>query len=1211
MGKIFYKALKILLWIVFIGLIAGAVYLFIRFKEWPLWTGAVILLGPLGLVMAAIFLRKHFFRRREKRFVKRIVEQEPDKLALAQAAAARERASNDLRASFAEAHDVLRRSRLTRFRNPVYALPWILVAGETGSGKSSALASAKLNTLLTGLNPTASRLPGGQLEWWFQDNAVILDAPGRFLDPSGDEDVWREFLSLLAKYRRREPISGLVLTVEASRLMGSEDAAVAAARAARRRLDELMRVLGARFPVYILVTKLDRIPGFDGFCERLTEEERFQAMGALNPAAPEKPDARADAIMERVAEDLKDLRLVLAARSGAAHPGLARFPEAFQELSQGARLFCAEIFQKNPYLETPLFRGLYFASARREGADQPPETGVLAAFSPIPGKKTVPGTFLHDFFSKILPGDRKLHSPLPSFVSWRDVTRFSALLAVLALSLCAAGLYSYSYLRNSAALAVFSTQFHETPKLTNDLAKDVDMMLAFRDAINNMAKENADWDLPRMGLDQSLTAEQRLKDLYCDLFKRGLLTQFDWLLKDEALAFSAETPPDQIQRFAAYIVDRIRLVESAMNGQPDAKQAEQVYAELSKLSFKGARVDPLFADRYESLHLSYLDWNTDNDRYELERANLSGLLEHVLKVSRVELSWLVDWANGLPGVAPVTMEQFWGPVALEQTNLADVPPAFTLDGRTHILRMAREIQKTLRGQDQGEGWLGGFETWYGAEYLNAWNNFASQFSGAVGWQRSEDQWRMITSRMADPSNPYLMLLTVMGEQIAPYAGRQNNPPWVAPVMAFNFMRLQAIAPQKASIEEKVSTDLTEISNYFKSVRMFVKGQPLGEPSGDEAAQDASSPEGSPEAAPETGAAPSQSAGKDGMLPGGIGAEASALKGISSFNAYLKALGSLRQSVQNPASALALMSPKFTPTAQSSPVSSPGGADAKAGGTPQSPFDAAESSVKELEAALGGESAPLFEDILIGPLRFFWGVGVVDAAAALQSLWVENVLAQVGHMPQNKQPNALFDGNTGLVWKFAGGPAAPFLGKNGYGYFAKESNGTTFPFTDDFLVFLNKGSKQTQKIMPSYDVTATALPIDVNKGAQQEPLSALLTLDCQEKVQTLENYNYPVTQTFKWNPDTCGDVTLAVRFKAFTATKTYSGVLGFAKFLQDFQYDSKKFTPDDFPDVKDDFDIFGVKTLTVTYKLSGGVPIIALLNAEKYEVPQTIAHSWGM
>lgn len=1186
MGKIFYKALKIFLWILLFAVLAGLTLLLVRYKNWPLWTGAAILLAPIGLVMAILFLRRHLFRRREKRFVKRIVEQEPDKLVLAQAAA-REYAINDLRASFAKAREIFSRSRLTRVANPIYSLPWFLLAGPSGSGKSTALRSAKLKSLQTELNPPATGRAGSQCEWWFQDNSVILDVTGRFLDVDGDAPAWWEFLTLLARHRRRDPLSGLILAVPAESLLADEDHVVTAARASRQRVDELMRVLGARFPIYLLVTKLDTLPGCDGFLARLDEAERAQAMGVLNPASPDTPDHRALEILEAVSEELKTLRLLLADRPGRADPGITRFPEAFGTLERGIVCYCRELFQKNPYLETPLFRGLYFASAKHEAAAVAENIAPLERFADTERPAGfLPGAFLHDFFADILPDDRRLHSPLPAFLSWRTITRFAASAAVLALTLSVMGLYTYSYLRNSAALSLFAAEFTQTPKLTNDLGRDVDMMQRFRNVLGNMERENASWTLPAMGYDQSRIAEAKLKVLYCNLFHRGLQEQIDWLVEDDASTLTSQTPPEHIQRFAAYLLNRIRLVESAEKGTIDQQAVSLIREDLSRLSFRGAKVSPTFTDRYQALHLSYLDWNTDKARYVAERENLARMLEIVVRTDRLGFGWLVGWANELPGLAPVTMEQFWDTAVLEQHGLAQVPAAYTLRGRTQILRQAEEIQRTLAKNQEGHDWLTGFSDWYAAEYIAEWGRFAQAFSAAVDWQRNEDQWREITGRMAEPDNPYLMLLAIMGDQLTPYAKRPGNPDWVAPTMQFHTMRQEAIAPKKVAIEEKVTSEIDDLSNFFNALSSFVAKKPAQETPIETKLPYAFSANVNP---------PSQAKPGKGMpAPAAWSPDLGANKSLTAFKAYLDALRSLRGASQTPVSSVGLVGPKFSPTA----------------GQTASPFDTAEQAVKNLETALVGQKSPIFDDLLLSPLRFFWGLAVVDAAEGIQNLWEENVLVKVGQVPRDKLPGTLFDATTGLVWKFVGGPASQFLSKGAAGYQAKTSNGTTFPFTHDFLLFLNKGSSQTQKIMPSYEVTATALPTDVNPDAKERPYATELTLDCQEKVQQLINYNYPVTQVFKWDPQTCGKTNLTVRFKSFTVEKTYHGASGFAHFLKEFKYDVRHFKPEDFPESQSNFAIFNVKALTVQYKLTGGVPIIGLRKTEQVKVPDTITKSWG-
>ena len=97
------------------------------------------------------------------------------------------------------------------------------------------------------------------------------------------KDEWQKFLTLLAKYRKKEPLNGLVVTVAANKLVESGfEALEEDGRSIRRRIDELMRVLGAKFPVYVLVTKCDLIQGMTQFCDSLPEKSLDQAMGRIN-----------------------------------------------------------------------------------------------------------------------------------------------------------------------------------------------------------------------------------------------------------------------------------------------------------------------------------------------------------------------------------------------------------------------------------------------------------------------------------------------------------------------------------------------------------------------------------------------------------------------------------------------------------------------------------------------------------------------------------------------------------------------------------------------------------------------------------------------------------------------------------------------------------------------------------------------------------------
>ena len=114
-------------------------------------------------------------------------------------------------------------------------------------------------------------------------DVVILDTAGRYaipVDESRDKEEWQKFLTLLVKYRKKEPLNGLVVTISADKLLAADPESLAEdGRNIRRRIDELMRVMGNKFPVYVLVTKCDLVQGMTQFCDSLPEKTLDQAMG--------------------------------------------------------------------------------------------------------------------------------------------------------------------------------------------------------------------------------------------------------------------------------------------------------------------------------------------------------------------------------------------------------------------------------------------------------------------------------------------------------------------------------------------------------------------------------------------------------------------------------------------------------------------------------------------------------------------------------------------------------------------------------------------------------------------------------------------------------------------------------------------------------------------------------------------------------------------
>jgi len=429
-----------------------------------------------GLALFLLLLRVFLRWRRERKLAREIVEAEADP---DPAAGMLEGEIEELRAKMRAAIAALRRSR--KGGRSLYDLPWYLMIGPPGAGKTTAIANSGLSFPLADRNGEAQAIGGlggtRNCDWWFTDDAVLIDTAGRYTtqesDAEADSAAWTGFLNLLKRFRTRQPINGAIVAISLSDLsMTDEETRASHARAVRRRLHELRAKLGVRFPVYVLFTKADLIAGFQEFYEPLGKEARGQVWGFTLPlprrarkGTPPSEGAAALAgfdeefglLLERLnAQSLERLQSETDAQRRSL---VAGFPAQLATLRPVARDFLTEVFQDNRWESRQLLRGVYFTSGTQEGTPIDRLMMGMARTFGIgrqaigSGRGTGRSFFLTRLFVDVIFREAGLVSADDRVERRYKITRAAAIVAVIAVGAAFAFLWTRSFLGNRALMA--------------------------------------------------------------------------------------------------------------------------------------------------------------------------------------------------------------------------------------------------------------------------------------------------------------------------------------------------------------------------------------------------------------------------------------------------------------------------------------------------------------------------------------------------------------------------------------------------------------------------------------------------------------------------------------------------------------------------------------------------------------------------------------
>lgn len=1173
------KAIKYLLisaLVLLCALLIWALMLYVLGLEVQWWIKAIILTCVAAALVITFLLRKLWLKRRERKFVDGIIGMDK----MPGSISALDDASRELRKRFKEAVSTLKKSHLKGHGNPLYVLPWYLIVGKSGSGKSTAIKSARLPSPFGDINRISGIEGTRNCDWWFFDESVVIDIAGRYSvhrNPDLDKGEWLAFLQHLVKYRKKEPINGVIVTAEADQLLEFDlEKIEEEGRTIRKRIEEVINVMGAKFPIYLLVTKCDLIYGMNRYYQLLSKQSLEQAMGLMNHDTDTNITSFVNKTIDTLVDKLKDIRLILANMDEVqdrhyVEPEVLLFPDEFARLRTGLTAFCKGAFKDNPFQELAVVRGIYFCSGQQFGRPVPCQAERVSKISSMELPGTGNGFFLYDLFAKILPADRPLHSLTRSAREWYRLTHNLWLTGFVTLALIGSILLTHSWNENKAAINIVSPKYKKAILFQNDPIIDIGIMDEFGHQIKEIEQRNQSWNFPRLGLAASLKLEKSLKKRYCERFYEHF--DADVNIKIESQIANGGWHQNEYKPAAQYlpfITRRINLIKAKFNGA-DANQLLKMPDPDYTLMAHGHDKTVALSDvmeGYKNAYINYLVWQDDVEVLNKTLVGMQRFLKNFFHDSQGNLNWLVSWVNTQLDDKSITLNSYWKSNT-DDTHFVKVAPAFTMVGKKLIGRfviheLVNAVEQPLwiaKPKDQ-------FAVWYKDEYYTAWMNFCRNFCQAKRLFNQEETWKSAVASLAGEDSPYLNLLDTIVKELFPLGDSQwptlktaaeEDPmrqQWLDHIRIFGIIR-QASAGDAVTDNKETQRLANRLPSKARIVAKIA-----------------------------TGALDDTRLGK----------------GKNAYAQYRQALEKFAGISASSSHAYEIAKAGF----EDDP------AEAK------SAVYAAQRAIDQLKAVLSKDMTPdkseqthPFWCLITEPVDEMWRFSVDQAGRHLQKLWDQTVIVQTEGIYERHRLVSLLFGDKGCAQKFINTTAAPFVGRDSRrGYYARELRGCAVPFKKSFFGFAKQGQRWgavTGGHSRSYSVDIMAYPTDVNIEARVKPHLTRLALESTEGTTILENRQYPIENKFTWSPSKSGDVLLEILLGDITLTRKYTGYYAFGKFLREFSKGKRKFTINDFPEYSAEFHRLGVKEIDVSYQLQSEQirPIMRLMNTAPGRPPAKI------
>jgi type VI secretion system protein ImpL len=719
------------------------------------------------------------------------------------------------------------------------SLPLLYMLGEANAAKTTLVMKSGLDPeLLAGqMYRDQDIVPTPVINLWYTQQCVLIEAG----------DAVRSSPALWAKLIRRTrpkayraamgsqaPIRAAVVCMNCEHFLGASatEAAARSARQTNQMLRDLAQQLGTEIPVYVIFTKLDRVPGFAEYVRNLSNEEASQALGIPTARSGVSSGLYAEQATREVTNGLDQLifslaeyRLEILSRENDQRnvDPVYEFPREFRKLRNNLSAYLVELTRPSHLNANPYLRGFYFTGVRAHVLEQmvsaaaavqqaaPVDAGATRMFSvqqmqavaapPTPqvvAQKIAQWTFLPKLFPIIILQDRSALSNTSNSGRTHTFRRIlfgtvSALLLIYLLCL----IISYgnnSRLEKQISSATQALPARTVPPQTLASSQELSALDQVRAALVQLEnyQQNGPPLMYRWGLYHGDSLLESARSIYFDRFQRLLLTNTQSSIVS-MLAGLPTAPAAGADYSAAYNPLRAYLITTS---NPDKSTPEFLTPVLMQYWLNGKTPE---TEQQKQLAQQQFDFYAN----ELKRGNPYSIAPAMPAVTRAraylgsfggydriyqnmlaaanKANPSIDFNRIYPGSSAVVIESHI------------VPGAFSRNGFTFM-------QDAIQHPDRyfsGEAWVLGDQAppsldrtnltqqlagRYIADYLNEWRSFLRQAS-VVRYGSLQDASGKLQI-LSNPSSPLLAL----------FYTASHNTAVANPDISKEFQPTQALVP---------------------------------------------------------------------------------------------------------------------------------------------------------------------------------------------------------------------------------------------------------------------------------------------------------------------------------------------------------------------------------------------------------------------------------